>query len=289
LSKITSAILVLGAFAAGCGDDDDGGGNNMDGGQPMLDGTVPTGDGATPGGSYTGRVVNSTSLEAVPGRTVRLFNPTDLSFYPGEQVGGTVTFPSRPENAGVFVLGGGQFQDTWSFPPSRIGEEDLIRVGTAATATGVPMIAQYTAKQEAAPLAGTVLWRNKALNRDEAVGCATIEGEGVEDVRFFSGELPASLTSRGLAQGTKKPVGANPANPDNPGEAGRYFIGNVAAGPRTIIVKVAGVEVGRANFLIRPRSSGSELPAPVGKTLLVLGNIMVGENATANPTPATCN
>lgn len=291
LSKVTSAILVLGAFAAGCGDDD-GDDGNMDGGQPMLDGTVPTSDGSAPGQmtQYTGTVVNSTNtLEFVSGREVRLFDINTLAFVGNPQTSAgamaEVTFADRPGNVGLFVKGGNGYQDTLNFPPSRLGEEKLIRLGTEQSATLVPGAAGYTAQQNASALAGAVYWRNTATNKDELVGCATIEGDGLNDVRYFTANgLPTSLANRSLAQGTKPPMGDR-AQPSNNGEAGRFFAANALGGPRTVIVKIGGVEVARKNFTIKPRSEGT--PIAGGPSTLHIGGIWI-EGKAENPTPAGC-
>lgn len=289
-----SAILVLGAFAYGCGDDDDDdtNGGNMDAGV-LLDGMAPTGDGAQQmgGGPYTGRVVVSTNTnETVPNLKVRLFDVKTGALIPGAETtsagNGTVMFPTRPANAGLLVVGGGAYQDTYGFPPSRKGEEMLVRVGSTQSATLVPTIASYTAKPDYSALAGSVFWHNPMTDVDEFVGCAQVEGPGVEDVRYFEMGLPTGLANRPAAKGTKPPVG-DPRTPSNEAEAGKYFAGNIKPGLQTVIVKINGAEVGRGEFFIIERSKGTPIgPMNTGSTLH-LASIWV--NTPTNPTPAGCN
>jgi hypothetical protein len=297
-TSISSALLVLGAFAFGCGDDDDDDGGNMDAGGLMDSSMPPTDGGMGDSGpapvvsTFTGYVTPSTDVTArVPGRKVSAFNLTNGAFIAGAEgtsdSKGDVTIPNRPNNSGAFVLGGGEFQDTWNFPPSRLGEEKIIRLGTVQAATLVPGIAMYPTDQNASPVAGSVLWRNTAAGRDEFVGCATIEeGNGIKDVRYFKGTLPTALANRPAALGTQPAKGANLGAPDNEAEAGKYFIGNVEGGTRTIIAKVRGVEVGRVTFFITPRKNGTPIGPTPTPSNLTLGSLWV--NTPTNPTPADC-
>lgn len=302
IRTLSATILAFGALTVGCGDDDDDGPmNNMDGGAPLLDGMVASNDGAVlDTAPFIGKVVISTNIdETIPGMTVRLFNPENGMFYPGlEQTSagdGTVSFAARPVNSGAFVLASGDYQDTWGFRPSRRGEENLVRAGTVQASSAVPTLASYTADPEASPVAGSILWTNPVTNLDEFVGCATIvEGDGVVDVRYFSMNLPTSLQTRSAAAGTQPPrtgaaLAANKAMPDNENEAGKFFVGNAAKGPRTFIVKMKDVEIGRTTLFITPRKEGT--PIMSGGSLmpsnLTLASIWV--NGQTNPTPPDCN
>jgi hypothetical protein len=297
-TTFTSAILIFGAVAIGCGDDDDDTDTpgNMDG-SVLLDGTVPTSDGSVPvpSGPYTGKVVVSTDINmTVAGKKVWLFNSENATKIGDPQTSasdGKVTFASRAGTVGTFVEGGGDYQDTWNYPPARKGEEDLIRLGTKGAAFAVPGLTGYVTNQEASPVAGSVLWHNPTTGKDEFVGCATLEeNAGVKDVRYFKDNLPTTLATRSAAQGTVPPKGGTRDTPQNDVEAGKFFAGNVSAGLQTLVIKIAGVEVGRRTMFIIPRSAGTEIFPSAGaagvKSNLSLGSVYV--NGTSNPTPATC-
>lgn len=295
-TSITSAVLLFGALAIGCGDDDkdDPKPGNLDGGV-LLDGTVPTGDGSTTpaAGPYTGKVVLSTDISmALGGKKVWLFN-SDTAMKTGNALtsgaDGKVTFPTRASNAGTFVEGGGEFQDTWNYPPAKVGEEELVRLGSRQAAFAVPALTMYTTDQEASPVAGSVLWKNPATGKDEFVGCATLEeNAGVKDVRYFKDALPTTLAMRSAAQGTQPPRGGTKDLPQNEVEAGKFFAGNVAKGSQTLVIKVNGAEVGRRTMQINPRSGGTAIMSAAGPvpSNLTLGSIWV--TGATNPTPANC-
>lgn len=291
LRSAFSAVLLLGAFAVGCGSEDD----DPETMQQPNDSSIP--DGSTPSGQpFNGVVVESTNVSRkLPSIPVRLFDVQTgeiLADIP-EQVSdanGSVTFASRPANAGLFVKGGGLYQDTWNFPPARKGEEMLVRLGTTAAAAFVPGATGYVADQSASPLAGSVLWKNPATQQDEFVGCATVvESAAVKDVRYFTGQLPASLAARSPQQGTQPAKGGDgPARPENENEAGKFFIGNLAAGEQTIEVQIRGQKAGSARFFIKARSTGTPITIENAQvpSNLTLGSIWV-QGAT-NPTPADC-
>jgi hypothetical protein len=259
----------------------------------MLDGTVPTNDGSTPAGPYMGVVVVSTDISMkLSGKKVWQFDTTTLAKVGEPQTSaadGKITFATRIANGGTFVEGGGEFQDTFNYPPSRVGEEELIRIGTRQAAFAVPALTGYVTDQEASPVAGSVLWHNPTTKQDEFVGCATLEeNAGVKDVRYFRDALPTTLAMRSAAQGTQPARGGTRDRPTNEVEAGKFFAGNVAKGMQTLVIKVGGVEVGRRTLNISPRSAGTPIMGAMGAVPSNLSLASVYVTGPKNPTPDNC-
>lgn len=283
-SKIAmcSLMLALGSAYA-CGGDDGGGDGN--GG-----GNNGGGNDGGAGGSKTFYVANSVNVsQRIPGIKVRFFNPEDGTFYPGEYTAnGNGEFTAeRPEGSGIFVEASpdGQWSDGWNHPPSRKGEEALVRISGAASASAVPMLADYENNPDASPVAGAVYWRN-AQGEDEFVGCVTIdEVEGsTENVRYFDDVLPTSLDVRGADQGTKPYDGVNSA------PAGKFFIANTFAGEQTITARINNEVVATRKIFIVPRKEGNEVATePKQKSNVHFAAIWIDDpKYTSNPTPADC-
>jgi hypothetical protein len=259
-----------------------------------ISGAGACGDGGEeqPGetGDLTERfVVNSIQVtETIPDMKVRLYDLTTGVPFGDEYTAdgnGRVLAP-RPENSGAYAYGSSDWTATFNQPPARAGEEALIRVSSAASASLVPAVAVYTNDQEASALAGSVLWKNAATGKDELVGCAKIEETPTsKDIRYFGANgLPTSVGMRPLESGT---VPANGMG-TNDAEAGKFFIANLAAGTQTVRAFVNGAEVGAVTLFVTPRKAGDIVNTTGMPATLHLANIFVNESFATNPTPADC-
>jgi hypothetical protein len=289
-----SQLAVLGlalalSGSAACGDDKDTGGEGDGSGGGDGSGSCDKELPEIPD-PFVAKVTDSTNITmAIPGAKAYLYDLAtgDIDMSTEQVAGGDgmVTFSGRRENTGVFVEGDGtNTQNTYNVPPSRTGEEMIVRVGSTGAATLVPGLAQYTSDQEAAPLAGSVLWFNKCTGEHEYVGCAQIEmSDSVADVRYFMGSLPTNLSNRTLEQGTVPSDGGS-----NDGEAGKYFIANVKGGQQTVTAKIGDKVIGSVDLYVVPRKDGGTIQSSGEKSSLMLANIVVSDEFTENPTPADC-
>jgi hypothetical protein len=183
---------------------------------------------------------------------------------------------------GIKAFGGASHTDTYSFHFTHETIDKLVRMGSEAATTLVPSIAGYTADEERAAVAGAVYWKTPEMPQYGFVGCATIEGEGVADVRYFATSLP----SADAPPPSGWPV-ARGANPDN----GRFFVGNISPGLRTLTIKLrdaAGTVLGTTSFPVFPRKDSSTKVNGAGANLFLSSLNIDAPSGSTNPTPASC-
>jgi hypothetical protein len=296
---VPSAIVIYGAlaFAWSCGGDDEepgeggaqGGASGMQGGMGGADGGM-----CEPGTTmFVGKVVDATTPSTpIPNVTVIVLDDeTGLPVTPAnmETSGsdGKVTLTvDRCKPFAVKAVGTPSYTDTYSYHVrlEASGRDDaLFRMGGNTTSVLVPASAMYPVMQDRAPAAGAVYWKTAAEPLYDVVGCAHISlanGPIPEDwaLRYFAQNVPSSLTEWPLEKGTRK-------------TDGRFFVGNATPGKHTFVAKVNGMEIGRTDIVIFPRSEGStKVPPDTGMpaNLFLAGIYIDAPNGATNPTPADC-
>lgn len=294
---VPSAIIVFGALALACGGDGDSGD------KPSTPGAMGGGDGGMPGApacetgktiQYRSTVVDATTIsttlagikvEVIDDLTGLAVSPpiTAMSANDGKIV---LPVPSCVK-FGIKAWGGAAHTDTYSYhvTPENTGKSDqYVRMGGDATGVSVPALANYKPDQSAAAAAGAVYWKTPSDDGYDVVGCVDVEDEGkdiaAQDLRYFAESLPSSLEQWPLSKGTRK------------GD-GRFFIGNMTASPtgtkHTLVAKLRGTEIGRADIIAFPRSASStKLPNGEGANLYLAGIYIDAPAGAKNPTPADC-
>jgi hypothetical protein len=278
---VPSAMLVFGALALACGEDEpDGNGGGAEGGT------------CTPGQTvmYKSTVVDATTpTMKLGGVTVEVLdNTTGLPLNPPvtatSGADGSITLPvTSCVDFGVKARASETHTDTYSYhvTPENSGKPDqLVRMSGTATASLVPTVAVYDVDPAASAAAGAVYWKRPSDALYDVVGCAQIEtdtGDVPEswDLRFFAAAIPSSLEEWPLMKGTRK------------GD-GRFFLGNIPAGKHTLIAKVNGNVIGDTEVIVFPRSDASTEVNGVGANLFLAGIYIDAPADATNPTPADC-
>ncbi|HEX5656639.1 MAG TPA: hypothetical protein VFX59_05560, partial [Polyangiales bacterium] len=250
-SSLSSALLVLGAFAFGCGDDDGG----DDSPNPTIDGSVDSGNGngdAGPASDASTPIATNDPVVKADGKMdllVVITAPSGEPPAPGYVVtaldndtGASLNITGTTSGTGKVSLSGlpvgkkvtfkvtGQAPstiDTYSanYPTEIGGGEETVRVVPKASSDIVPTLlsdtaSNYTFTPDATkgPISGAVYaW--SADKKRQLVGCATIkmDNNAGEPIRYFG---PMNLPQAGFAK----------TSPNN----SRYYIGNTNTGKQTI-------------------------------------------------------
>jgi hypothetical protein len=293
-SSLSSALLVLGALAFGCGDDDGG-----DDSSPQLDaGNVDSGrvDGGNSGDA--GPVATNEPVVKADGKMDLLVVITAPSGEPpapnyvvtafDNDTGAALNVTGTTSAAGKLTLSGlpvgkkvtlkvtGQAPstiDTYgaNYPTEIGGGEEILRVVPKASSDIVPtllsdMASGYTFTPDPAkgPISGAVYaW--SADKKRQLVGCATIkmDNDAGDPIRYFG---PMNLPQAGFTK----------TSPQN----SRYYIGNTNTGKQTIrAFDSTGKEIGTSSVFVLPRSAGA------GGDISLISAVYV---SGPNPTPAGC-
>jgi hypothetical protein len=248
-----------------------------------------SGPGTTTPNAFTGTVVDATDpLIVLAGiKVVVLDDATGLPLSPAIEgtsaSDGKVTLDIPAGTTfGIKAFGGAGHTDTYSFHFTHETIDKLIRMGSEAATSLVPAIAGYTADEERSAVAGAVYWKTPEMAQYGFIGCATIEGEGVADVRYFAASLPSANSPPPdgwpVARGT---------NPDN----GRFFVGNMTPGMRTLTIKLrdaAGTVLGTTSLPVFPRKDSSTKVNGAGANLFLASLNIDAPSGSTNPTPASC-
>ena len=284
---IPSAVVLFGALAFACGDEEDGEGD-----------TGGNAGGTTGGGEcdptvlkpYKTKTVDATDTEmSVANVKVEVIDDeTGLSLNPPStfmsNAAGDVTLMVNPcKPFGIKAHAASGHTDTYSYHArqERSGTaEALVRMGGDNASVLVPMLAIYDVKDDRAPAAGAVYWKTPKMEYYDVVGCAQIEYENGAipadwELRFFADRLPSSLADWPLEKGTRK------------GD-GRFFVGNAAPGKHTFTAKVNGNVIGTADIVIFPRTTGSTMVSGHPANLFLAGIYIDAPEGATNPTPANC-
>jgi hypothetical protein len=304
---VPSAVVLYGALALSwsCGDEEEPGEGGTTGGSAsgtaggMTGGGDDAGVSCTPGTiDYKAKVVDATTpMTTITGVTVVVLDdktgqPVVPEIKGVSTAGGNITLTvDKCKPFAVLAKGNDNYTDTYSYHVriDASGRDDaLFRMGGNTTSVAVPALAVYPVLQDRAPAAGAVYWKTPSDPLYDVVGCAHIklaDGSGLKDIpmdwalRYFAGNTPSSLAEWPLEKGTRK------------GD-GRFFVGNAETGTQTFVALVDGVEIGRTEMVIFPRSQGSTSVGMEGAKTpanLFLAGIYIDAPAGAkNPTPANC-
>lgn len=298
---IPSALMVLGALAVGCGDDDDDkGGGKVDAGS-VFDaslgdggggGTDAGGGGGTSPGALTpfsGTLVPILAVDtsapiAIPHTIEILNNATGKSFSPpitATTAAGTgaVTIQAPADPVTIWIKGVGTdataTYDTVIANGSRLSGDKLLRISSAGTANSANGSGGFVSNPERAAVTGSVYWSQSGL-RKGTVGCAKIFVDGKTTNDTEQGQLYNAAsglpTTYDKQQQTLK--------------SGRFYIANMTVGPHKLKVSLdnGATFIGPEVSFVVPFARKDAASA----TKAVLVQVGIDVEGAANPTPATC-
>lgn len=260
--RVCGLVLLLGA---GCGEDS---------AQGQGDGGSSLAEDANAGAEhretqFTATVLDSVAVVTTPvsGLTVQVVDnescePTGVSKTSNGD--GRVDFrnlPSDPKGRVAFLVQGRSpdYIDTWSYNVDPNTKDDVLRAVPQTSADLTPSLAQFTEDAAQGPVAGAV-YVGESSKKRAPVGCVTVKVLGDEDndtVRYFSGNLPQ--------------LGPSQTSPDN----GRFFVGNLPPGRRTIQAFHEGKMIGEASLCVKARAAST-----TGKNVSLVAIYL-----PTNPTP----
>jgi len=294
---IPSALMVLGAFAVGCGDDDST--ETDSGGKPIIDASMGDGGGggvdAGGGGAsgpapapltdFSGTLVTilaiDTSSKIGTPHLVELLNPQGKPYNPTisgmtAATAGTITLKAPADPLSIWIHGAGtDTYDTVIQAARRTSGDMLLRISSAGTLTAANNSGGFMNKPDRAALAGTVYWTKGGL-RMGTVGCAKIyvdgktENDASQDQLYNAASgLPTTIDKQSQTL-----------------SAGRFYIANATVGPHKLKVSLDDGKtfIGTETSVLVPfpRSEASS------QTKAVLVQIGVDIEGAANPTLPTC-
>lgn len=292
-ANISSAILVLGTLALGCGDDDDddGGHSVMDAG--LDSGSDAGGDGGVvlPGNqTYTGTLVPILAVDTTapipqPHEITVLDNETGAPLNPpivATSAAGTgaVTIPGLPGGrVALYVKGVGDATtgtyDTVITNVLTSAKNDLVRISSSGTVSAAEQTGGFTPKADHAATAGAIYWTPGGTRRG-TIGCAKVfvdgrTGPATEYDQLYNGPsgLPVPLSTQSQTL-----------------RSGRFYIANTPVGTHTLRVSLdngATLLPEVTTFVVPfPRSAA----ASAVKAVLIQVGIDI--DVPTNPTPAGC-
>lgn len=294
-----SSLVMLGALAIGCGDDDDdvaGGGGNPDG---SVIGGGGNGDGGTPSTGvnplatvpYTGTLV--TILGTTPADKIGvshelevLNNDTGAPFSPAIKTTsaagtGAISFKSIEGKSALHVVGVGaagvadSTYDTFIVNIDSKTPDSLIRISSAGTLALAEQTGGFVGKADRAALGATIYW-SPGGKRMGTVGCAKVylDGQTTPDLtqdQRYNGTRGLPLTLEQQAQTTR---------------GGRFYIANMTKGKHKVKVTLddgASFLGSEIEFLVP--ATRADAKSPTKSVIVQLG---VDIDLPANPTKDTC-
>ncbi len=259
------AVLILGLFMWGCGDDSE---DNDDVVEP---------------GTFKAIVVDFQSDNIVPGtKCWVLDNSTGEPIQNDPQTvndKGYIEFTNMPSEEGAKV-GFKCFDtednsvNTYQFHIDANAQDEKLWLVSDTLYEMGPKLAQLGIDTEKGILAGGVYWVNDA-DEEEFIGCSTVESpdmteeENLENVRYFS-DARKPICHPDV--GTTCPTGRDSLNPN----LGYFLVGNIPAGQGKVVkaYDADGNEMGQTTIVSFPNS-------------ICIGNIYA-EGYDANPQPDSC-
>lgn len=281
----TSAIMLMGALAVGCGDDKD------DKGDGDKNGDAGTGGGGVK--EWTGTLVAITADNAdapilTPHKVSLLNSDTGEPLDPPVETmtssqNGQATLPiDREKNIAIYIEGvgpaGGAMSsyDTVMLNINPDSGDQLLRISSAGTLQIAEGSGGFQAKPDRAAVTGAVYFSPGKV-RKGAIGCAKIYIDGHEnpedhdfDQRYMaaSSPLPALLSAQ-----------------DQTSRRGQFYIGNMTEGEHTIKVSLDDGETFIVEQTFFVPFSREEAKSPTKSVLMQLG---LDVDTATNPTPASC-
>jgi hypothetical protein len=294
---IPSALMVLGALAVGCGDDDDdtNGSVKPDGGT-LIDASMGGGGDAGGGGTGPGPLtalsgtlvpilaVDKSAPIAVP-HVVEILNSATGKPYSPAITGtttattGNITIQAPADPVTIWIKGVMQGDtntyDTVITNSRRSSGDDLLRISSAGTLSLANQSGGFVNNPDRAALTGSVYWSQSGV-RKGTVGCAKIYVDGKttndtdqDQLYNAASGLP---TTYAMQQQTLR--------------AGRFYIANATVGTHKLKVSLDDGKtfVGPEVTVIVPFGR-KDASSPTKAVLVQVGIDIEG---TANPTPAAC-
>jgi hypothetical protein len=296
---IPSALLVLGALAVGCGDDDSEdktGDNNVDGGKPSIDGSTPsTGDsgggggGAAPGPltDFSGTLVSilavDTSAPIPTPHVVELLNPEGKPYTPTisgmtAATTGTITLKGPPDPMMFWIKGAGtETYDTVILGVRRNSGDKLLRISSAGTLSLANSSGGFQNKPDRAALTGTVYWTKGGV-RMGTIGC----------VKYFVDGKTTNDTDQDQLYNAASGLPTTIDKQSQTLTGGRWYLANATVGTHKLKFSLDN----GATFLGNPSEYTLLVPFPrsaaSSATKAVLVQTGIDVEADKNPTPAGC-
>jgi len=276
----SSAVMLMGAMALGCGDDGDD--KKSDGGGGGEDEIV----------QWTGTLVAITADNAsapikVPHQVAVLNSDTGKPLDPPQETTtdsvtgeATLTF-NRKDNNAIYIKGvgpaGGPMStyDTVMININLDSGDQLLRISSAGTLKFAEGTGGFTAKQDRAAVTGAVYFSPNMV-RTEAVGCAKIYIDGHAD------PTEHDFDQRYMAD---SPLPATLATQDETSRRGQFYIANMTTGKHTLQVTLdegKSFIAEQSIFVPFTRDEASS------ETKSVLVQVGIDVDGTKNPTPASC-
>jgi len=293
---VPSALMILGALAVGCGDDDGGDGkdNNVDGGKPAIDGSTPgTGDSGSGGGGaapapltdFSGTLVSilavDTSAPIPTPHVVELLNPEGKPYNPTisgmtAASSGTITLKGPADPLMIWIHGAGtETYDTAILGARRNSGDKLLRISSAGTLSLANSSGGFTNKPDRAALAGTVYWSQQGV-RKGTVGCVKyyVDGKTTNDTEQDQLYNAASGLPTTIDKQSQTLTG------------GRWYLANATVGTHKLKFSIDDGKTFLGNevtvLVPFPRSAASST------TKAVLVQVGIDIEGDKNPTPAGC-
>jgi hypothetical protein len=304
-ARIPSALMVLGALAVGCGDDDDKGPKG-DGGT-LIDAGLGDGGGAGDSGGggatptltdITGTLVPILAVDksapiAVP-HVVEILNYATGKPYTPPITGttaagsGNITIKAPPDPVMIWIKGvmsgDTNTYDTVIANMSRTSGDDLLRISSAGTLSLANASGGFMNNPDRAALTGSIYWSQSGV-RKGTIGCAKVFVDGKtandtdQDQLYNAASGLPGPYSCAAGQAMCTPVTQTLRQ-------GRFYIANATVGLHKLKVSLdnGATFIGPEVSVLVPFAR-KDASSPTKAVLVQVG---IDVEGAANPTPASC-